>query len=170
MRQGFTIVELLIVVVVIAILAAISIVAYSGIQKRAMNSRVMAGAEQYTKAIRSYHAMYGSYPSHSGCLGANYPSDRCWLYQGNSNYGVNPNLDTQLREFVQNKPTLATELMDLGLVSPNYYERAGLVYIYTSQTNIQLRYYLDGLNQGCISGYTFANEGRLSRCIMMLPE
>jgi prepilin-type N-terminal cleavage/methylation domain-containing protein len=34
-RQGFTIVELLIVVIVIAILAAITIVAYNGITNRA---------------------------------------------------------------------------------------------------------------------------------------
>ena len=34
-NNGFTIVELLIVIVVIAILAAISIVAYNGIQQRA---------------------------------------------------------------------------------------------------------------------------------------
>lgn len=34
--SGFTIVELLIVIVVIAILATISVVAYTGIQSRAM--------------------------------------------------------------------------------------------------------------------------------------
>lgn len=37
-REGFTIVELLIVIVVIAILAAISIVSYTGIQQRANNT------------------------------------------------------------------------------------------------------------------------------------
>ena len=35
-KSGFTIVELLIVIVVIAILAAITIVAYNGIQNRAI--------------------------------------------------------------------------------------------------------------------------------------
>lgn len=34
-RHGFTLVELLISIVVIAILAAISVVAYSGVQERA---------------------------------------------------------------------------------------------------------------------------------------
>ena len=39
-RSGFTIVELLIVIVVIAILAAITIVAFNGIQERARASAV----------------------------------------------------------------------------------------------------------------------------------
>ena len=38
-NQGFTLVELLIVVVIIAILAAITIVVYNGIQQRARDSR-----------------------------------------------------------------------------------------------------------------------------------
>lgn len=50
--RGFTIVELLIVVVVIAILAAITIVAYNGIQDRAQDSRMKTAAGQVEKAIR----------------------------------------------------------------------------------------------------------------------
>ena len=49
--RGFTIVELLIVVVVIAILAAITIVAYNGIQNRAKNSAVQSTASQVSKKI-----------------------------------------------------------------------------------------------------------------------
>ena len=49
--HGFTIVELLIVIVVIAILAAISIVAYTGIQERAQKSKVQSDIAQIIKAI-----------------------------------------------------------------------------------------------------------------------
>ena len=50
-RSGFTIVELLIVIVVIAILAAISIVAYNGIQQRARNAAQQATLTQLERTI-----------------------------------------------------------------------------------------------------------------------
>ncbi|MCO5225864.1 MAG: type II secretion system GspH family protein [Thermomicrobiales bacterium] len=49
--QGFTIAELLIVVVVIAILAAISIVAFTGIQERAIASAVKSDLNGFAKQI-----------------------------------------------------------------------------------------------------------------------
>ena len=45
-QHGFTIVELLIVVVIVAILASITIVAYTGIQQRSKNSAVAATARR----------------------------------------------------------------------------------------------------------------------------
>jgi len=63
--SGFTIVELLIVIVVIAILAAISIVAYNGIQKRATITRTTSDLNMINKAILTYHAEHGSYPIQS---------------------------------------------------------------------------------------------------------
>lgn len=53
-RDGFTIVELLIVVVVIAILAAITIVAYNGIRNQATSSSVRAAANQFGKKIQAF--------------------------------------------------------------------------------------------------------------------
>lgn len=50
-RAGFTIVELLIVIVVIGILAAITIVAYNGVQQRARVSRANSELETLAKAI-----------------------------------------------------------------------------------------------------------------------
>lgn len=56
-QTGFTIVELLIVVVVVAILAAITIVAYNGVRQRAVNSAVQANVGQAGKKIQSYKAV-----------------------------------------------------------------------------------------------------------------
>lgn len=53
-KQGFTIVELLIVVVVIAILAAITIVAYGGITNRANDSTVQADLKTLATRVESY--------------------------------------------------------------------------------------------------------------------
>lgn len=53
-KDGFTIVELLIVVVVIAILAAITIVAYNGIQDRAKSSASQSYASQMAKKLSVY--------------------------------------------------------------------------------------------------------------------
>jgi len=50
--SGFTIVELLIVIVVIAILAAVSIVAYNGAQDRAKISRANADLVSLEKAVQ----------------------------------------------------------------------------------------------------------------------
>lgn len=62
-QSGFTIVELLIVIVVIAILAAITIVAYNGIQQRARDSDRTADITAVQKALELYRVDNGNYPS-----------------------------------------------------------------------------------------------------------
>jgi len=71
-KNGFTIVELLIVVVVIGILAAITIVAYNGIQQRAQTSAAAAFANAALKSISAYKAAEGIYPGTTGCIGTGY--------------------------------------------------------------------------------------------------
>ena len=61
--SGFTIVELLIVIVVIAILATISIVAYRGIQERTRAAEVSAGLNQAKKKLELYKVDNGNYPT-----------------------------------------------------------------------------------------------------------
>jgi len=53
-NRGFTIVELLVVIVVIAILAAITIVAYNGIQVRARDNVRKQDLAQISKALKLY--------------------------------------------------------------------------------------------------------------------
>jgi len=61
--SGFTIVELLIVIVVIAILAAITIVAYNGIQQRARDGERRTEMQTIEKALALYFIDNGSYPT-----------------------------------------------------------------------------------------------------------
>ena len=63
--KGFTLVELLIVIVVIAILAAISIVAYNGIQQRSRDSAAAATTSQLSAKIEVWNSRIGRYPSTS---------------------------------------------------------------------------------------------------------
>jgi len=62
-EKGFTIVELLIVIVVIGILAAIVIVAYNGVQNRAKSSSAQSTANSLVKKAEAYNANVGVYPT-----------------------------------------------------------------------------------------------------------
>lgn len=71
-RRGFTIVELLIVIVVIAILAAIVTVAYNGMQARANLSKYQSEMKTIVKALAMYKEVNGNYPVSVGQPGCEY--------------------------------------------------------------------------------------------------
>ena len=78
-KTGFTIVELLIVIVVVAILAAISIVAYNGIQVRAETASKTLEAKHWITAFTGYRASEGKWPTSMTpgtyfCLGKGFPT------------------------------------------------------------------------------------------------
>jgi prepilin-type N-terminal cleavage/methylation domain-containing protein len=97
---GFTIVELLIVIVVIAILASITVVAFNGVQDRARKSKISSDLGQLDRAIKGARAngstalryITGSAASGSGCWGKPdgtdlatlLPSDGCWTAYNNA--------------------------------------------------------------------------------------
>lgn len=81
-QRGFTIVELLIVIVVIGVLAAIVIVAYSGVQSRSRFAKMQSDVVSIKKYIEAYNAMNGSYPS----------TGSAWMYQRRDGNGFIPGL------------------------------------------------------------------------------
>jgi prepilin-type N-terminal cleavage/methylation domain-containing protein len=64
--SGFTIVELLIVIVVIAILAAITIVAFNGVNARAQDSKRAQDVSSIKKALTAYEIVNGGVPRTTG--------------------------------------------------------------------------------------------------------
>lgn len=81
LNRGFTVVELLIVIVLIAILTAIGVVAFNGIQRRAVSQAHLAAVDGWEKLIRMEFALTGQIPGADGistrCLGnasSNFPA------------------------------------------------------------------------------------------------
>lgn len=94
-QSGFTIVELLIVIVVIAILAAITIVAFNGIQDRARYTAMQQDLSTINKAILLYYAQNGSYPA-SGTTGGNVT-------------GASPNIPGLVPTYISAIPTIPND-------------------------------------------------------------
>jgi len=62
-QQGFTVIELLIVVLVIGILATLVIVTYSGIQVKNRDSKRRNDVEAIAMQLEVYNASHGAYPA-----------------------------------------------------------------------------------------------------------
>jgi len=154
-QRAFTIVELLIVIVVIAILATISIVAYNGVQQRASQSAILGEITQWRKLFEAYKAANGAYPSpvSSGdpltsggpgsniqngyCLGTGFPEASgtayCYAVSSGSTYRVQQSTGAYL----------LSQLSTIGTPPANSkkYTYGGIVgplLRYVSDTNVQL--------------------------------
>lgn len=86
--NGFTIVELLVVIVVIAILAAISTIAFNGIRERAQTASVQASLSQATDQLALYAVENTGYPANLAAFTALLGQNANVQYQ----YSVNSSL------------------------------------------------------------------------------
>lgn len=143
--SGFTIVELLIVIVVIAILASISVVAYNGIQQRANNTRSTAAAKQLIGLIKAYTATYGTFPDTSAAVCGTI-DNACTNNSNTVNTANNSTLINELRK-VGNPPDSSPIAADGAY---------GIQYIYNASTTfnsqpapLRIEYYLQGNAQKC---------------------
>lgn len=119
--RGFTIVELLIVIVVIGILAGIVMVAYSNVSARADNARRLANLKQWQQLLMVYRATNGSsfIPTETPlyadsdtayyCLGTDFPDNhKCWNSWGSTNVAGE-------------SASLMNALKTVGSLPPQYY-------------------------------------------------
>jgi prepilin-type N-terminal cleavage/methylation domain-containing protein len=173
--KGFTIVELLIVIVVIGILAAITIVAYNGVTARANNSQQLTALTNYVKIISSYAVLNNGFPSGSNtymCLGAPSGTPNC----GSTNTGVNacgygaaPTdsvINTKLQTVSGSLPFYGS----LTATCANSTAR-GIIYYYASSTYATLIFWVNDTSCPAISGTVLVNkntEGASSSCQIQL--
>lgn len=116
-KRGFTLVELLIVIVIIAILAAVSIVAYNGITKRANNAARAQELKQWEKMFEMYKTVHDTYPevtvsSGTGhkdgyyCLGTDFPEGACRAYEDTGLYTYEESYSADLMDALREVGTL----------------------------------------------------------------
>lgn len=142
---GFTIVELLIVIVVIAILAAISIVAYNGIQNRARNSARQEAVSTITKALELYYTENGFYPNATTYSPGSTKINSSWSTTADGSW---TNLETVLKRYVSRLPTPPTSSAAAAISGGDnfdYYGFANATYCGSSTgQGYLLTYHLDG--------------------------
>lgn len=69
-QKGFTLIEMLVVISIIGILAALTLVSYSGAQKQTRDTERRSDLNQYRNGLESYAASNnGAYPIASGVVG-----------------------------------------------------------------------------------------------------
>lgn len=164
--RGFTIVELLIVIVVIGILAAITIIAFNGIQVRARNAQVLSGVRNIESAMRQYATVNSKYITPTvSCLGSGYPANTCKTTSATANPTWSVVYDSvgpgELATIMPTAPKVNDGKLRTFSAADDL--RGGVW-----KHGNDLRYYLEG-NQACRTGEVKTFAGELTECILTLP-
>jgi prepilin-type N-terminal cleavage/methylation domain-containing protein len=72
-KEGFTLVELMVVAIIVAILAAVAVPLMTANRKRAMATEAEAGCGSVRTALRVYYAEHSAYPTNTGAVYPNCP-------------------------------------------------------------------------------------------------
>lgn len=175
-KAGFTIVELLIVIIVIAILAAISIVSYNSILDRARNAKTVSMVNQWEKMLALYTVETGGYPTGSTeyvCLGTDFAasepfvSGQCMVAP---TWGVS--VDNALMDAIEQATGAITPSSQLDTVSfvdgnGDRQHYRGLLYL-SRNGGAGITYILKGNSSQCTNGDGFFELGGYVACRRVL--
>lgn len=118
-NQGFTLVELLIVIVIIAILTVVSLVAYNGLQNQAKTSAAKSAADAVAKKAELYNTAKSSYPADLGKLtDANDSGEPYYLDTSTVNAGTLGNVGTTPTTPPTQANVIEYEVCPTGSTSP----------------------------------------------------
>lgn len=117
-RKGFTLVELLVVIVVLGILVSISVVAYNGTQGRARDSRRQNDISEIAKALEVYYAVNHDYPTSGGATA----TTNTWTTTADASWA---SFVTALKPFMDNNvPSDPTSTPGANILTPSGYNYA----------------------------------------------
>src|SRR6476620_9767500 len=164
-KSGFTIVELLIVIVVIGVLAGVTVIAFKGVSDRAQASKVGSAVASFAKILELYKAQNGSYPDpgtaapNMACIGqvTDYPAKDGFgageCDTDTTKIAVSTQLNNALSPFASPMPN--------GIFPPQYWDNQypqygkvrGVTYRYFGPNSVNVYYSLPGTQQ-CPRGNT----------------
>lgn len=174
--RGFTIVELLIVIVVIGVLAGIVTVAYGSIQMKARNAQIISLVNQWETVLRAHQATTDEFPKGAFdyvCLGGGfvasgvYATDQCMKADG---WGVST--DPSMLSIIQAATGVAIPQSLLpsltfanGGGGKEYYR--GLLYL-SRNGGVGITYALKGDKNTCTDGDGFFEGAGFVACRRVL--
>lgn len=164
---GFTIVELLIVIVVIAILAAVTVTAFNGVSNRAQASKAGSAVASFQKLLEMHKAQHGGYPDpgtgapNMACVGqvSDYPAadgfdaGECDNEANTTNLAVSTQLNNALSPYTSSMPSGRLPPQYWDNEYPEYGKVRGVTYRYYGASQYAIYYSLPGIQQ-CPRGTT----------------
>ena len=162
--RGFTLIEILVVTVVIAILASVTVVGYNNAQGHAAASRASEAVSAYAKVFKMYYQDKGDYPLSTGvygygdiCLGSpsdfpavsgSYNAGDC-LYNATANSAAGGDGHYRVaawQPFMDDIKPYASSVINSNLTPTRMMSESwrGIRYTRTSNTNATLEWILNG--------------------------
>lgn len=114
LRAGFTLVELVVVIAILGILAALAIPRFVNANMAARGSKILADMNACESAVNIYYVKTGNFPADTETIEASYlanwpkpPVDKALVKKHDNNDLV---LNVQASSYVYNKPAASSEL------------------------------------------------------------